>query len=61
MAKQNRPGGKKNRKIGQNKKKPCHVRYTQDKIWLKNKKKNVKNNNGEADYLAWCEANGQRP
>lgn len=50
MARQNRPGGKKGRKIGTNKKKPCHVRYTTERRWLTNKAKRVRRCNGE---LAW--------
>ena len=33
--------GKKNRKIGRNKKKPAQIRYTNDRRWVKNKAKKI--------------------
>ena len=33
--------GKKNRKHGRNRKKPCKMRYTAEKRWIKNKAKKI--------------------
>jgi hypothetical protein len=46
---------KKGRKIGQNKKKPCHIRYTNEKRWLTNKARRIRKCNGEDAWLAFCD------
>ena len=37
MGETQRAGGKKGRKIGRQKKKPSHIRYTMERRWEKNK------------------------
>ncbi len=42
MGETQRKSGKKGRKIGRQKKKPAHIRYTMERRWEKNKERRAK-------------------
>jgi len=51
--------GKKARKYGRNTRKPCKVRYTAEKRWIKNKRKKAQKEANKRNYLVRIKINGE--
>ena len=52
-------GGKKGRKIGRTKNKPCQVRYTSEKRWIKNKRRKAQKYANKRNVIIKIKVNGE--